>query len=172
MLPDAEHVIVMGHEEGHGNRFYLQKLDGGQARPFTPEGIKTMLGPISPDGKYVIGRSADDKWMFFPIDGGTPRPIPGLGVGTGGIDLGAGTEVPNAWSADGQSLYLHEHGPQELALFRLDLRTGQKKLWKKIRLPGPGTVAEPVVAADGRTYAYAYTTRTSDLYLLEGLRSK
>ena len=57
----------------------------------------------------------------------------------------------------------------EKSIVRIDLATGQRETIYGLRLshealfPGP-----PLLPADGRAYAYAYGTVTSDLYVLEG----
>jgi serine/threonine protein kinase/Tol biopolymer transport system component len=160
-LPDSQRVIVQCQEKGHGWRLYVQKAEGGDAKAITPEGIQT-LGPVSPDGASVVAQTEEGTWLFFPVESGTPRAVPGLRAPDG----------PRAWSADGRQLYLFQFQFPGVSLFRLDPRTGRKELWKEIRSPDPATtwISGVAVAGDGRTYAYTYITKASSLYLLEGLK--
>ena len=159
-LPDNRRVIVQCHERGHGTRLYVVDLAGGSPEAITPEGVE--LGVISPDGLLVLGQTEDGKWILYPVDGGTPRPVPSLD----------GSHKPNSWSPDGRTIYLHEHRVPNMALIRFDLRTGRGEFWKELQAPDPtaSVIDEVVVARDGRTYAYTYNTRVSSLYLLEGLK--
>ena len=99
------------------------------------------------------------------MDGGETRPVPGAAEG----------DLPVQWSADGRSLYVRS--PVELyspaRVFRLDLKTGKRTLWKEL-FPedSAGVVGTDVVrlTPDGKWYAYSYLRVLSDLYLVEGLR--
>jgi len=160
-LPDSKRVIVQCQEKGHEWRLHVWRLEGGDAKAITQEGIQ-HLGPVSPDGVFVMGQTEGGKWLLFPVEGGAPRDIPGLEAG----------DSPLAWGADGQTLYLLEEKTPNMALLRFDLRKGRRELWKELRTTDPATtkIGEVVVARDGRTYAYDYFTRVSSLYLLEGLK--
>jgi len=141
-------------------RLYVVDLSRGDPKAITPEGA--VLGLVSPDGRSVLARAEDRRWLLYPVEGGTPQPV-------SGIDS---TEGPSGWSADGRYLFLHKAKPPNAALFRLDLRTGRRELWKEIITSDPaGTqIGKVIMARDGHTYAYGYRTSVSDLYLLRGLR--
>ena len=57
-------------------------------------------------------------------------------------------------------------------IFRRDLATGRRELWKEVRPPDQtGLVyVRAVVSADGRAYAYSLARCLSSLYLVEGLK--
>lgn len=82
--------------------------------------MERFMIPVSPDGKFFIGSSAN-KDLIFPIEGGEPRPIPGLGEQDRVI----------RWSADARSLFVAQ-GSSPLKVFHLDLSTGRRELWKEI----------------------------------------
>ncbi|MFY9550351.1 MAG: protein kinase, partial [Thermoanaerobaculia bacterium] len=167
-FPDGKRLLLVGGERGRSlPRLFLQSLEGGKPRPISPEGVTPRIA-LSPDGKLVAAVGPDRKITLYPTDGGEPRPVPGAVEG----------DVPLQWSADGRSLYIEQR--LELSsparVFRLDLKTGERVLWKELFPEDSAGVigvepAYPVrVTRDGRAYAYTYYRLLSDLYLVEGLR--
>jgi Tol biopolymer transport system component len=171
-LPDGKRLVFTAREPGHGaDRLYVQAVDGGKPRALSPEGIggeiEGLRGGIavSPDGRLVAAVAPDRKIALYPVDGGEPHPVPGATVG----------ERPLQWSADGRSLYVSR--PRELFspahVFRLDIETGKRLLWKELRPEDPaGFVAAThvCITPDGKFYAYDYLSVLSDLYVAVGLR--
>jgi WD40 repeat protein len=97
--------------------------NGGRPRPITPEGVTYCR--VSPDGKLVAAGSADMSGVkLYTIDGGTARPIPGLQSGES-----------LAWSSDPNFLYVGQHSKSSIRVFRLNLLTGQRTLFKEIAVP-------------------------------------
>ena len=147
---------------------------GGLPRPVTPEGASYVpagagrgaafgMNPISPDGALIASCDANGGWFLYPADGSgvSPRPISGIGP----------HETMLRWAADGKSVFVRREGPPN-AVFRLDLSSGRKTLWKEF-LPaglGSGQVQGIVLTSDGKSYAYGYTRYHSDLFVLEGLK--
>ena len=164
-LPDGKRLVLVGREGKQGlDRLFVQGLDAGQPRPISPEGVGGAFA-VSPDGSLVAAQRLDGKIALYPVDGGETRPVPGAGEG----------DLPVQWSADGRSLYVRS--PVELyspaRVFRLDLKTGKRMLWKELFPEDPaGDVGTDVVrlTPDGKWYAYSYLRVLSDLYLVEGLR--
>jgi serine/threonine protein kinase len=161
-LPDGKHVIFIGRESGHNLRFYLQDVDGGSPRAVTPEGVGKIgyLIPVSPDGKSFIARSAD-KTVIFSTEGGEPRAIPGL----------TGADEVRRWTADGHSLFVQQN-TVPLKVFRLDLATGRRELWKEITPTDPAGILSInlLPTPDGRGYVYTIDRDLHDLYVAEGLK--
>jgi hypothetical protein len=93
---------------------------------------------------------------------GLPRLVPGV----------AETAWLRRWSADGHSLFLVEIEGRVIKVFRRDLASGRRELLKEITPADPAGVfgLRPVIAADGKSYAYNYWRYLSNLYLVEGLR--
>jgi hypothetical protein len=52
---------------------------------------------------------------------------------------------------------------------RLDPSTGQRQLWKQVAAPADD-VDQFQVTPDGKSYSHDYSTYSSDLYLVEGLK--
>ena len=61
-------MLIGGNEPGKSTRFYLQEIDASAARPVTPEG--TRDGWLSSDGKLVLARGPEGKYLIYPIAGG------------------------------------------------------------------------------------------------------
>jgi Tol biopolymer transport system component len=162
-FPEGGKFLFSGAEPGKGARLYVQDVQGGTPQPVTPEGINVLYFALSRDGKTVAAAAADEKSYLYPIGGGAPRAIPGMAAG----------EVPIVWGADGNTLFVYRPGELPAKVYRLDLTTGQKKLWHELMPPDPAGVeyVGPILPTpDGNAYVYGYRRLLSDLYLVEGLK--
>ena len=77
------------------------------------------------------------------------------------------------WSADGRSLYTHRGGELPAKIWRLELASGHKELFKEIMPADPagvGSIELIIVTPDGRTIVYNYRNNLSDLYIVGGLK--
>ncbi len=163
-LPDGKRIVFNGHETGKPPRVFVQDLDGGAARPVTPEGVTARL--VSPDGKFLLTQRPGQEFGLSPLEGGgaPPQPIRGLEP----------TDQPLRWTADGHSLFLSSSKDIFPArVYRLDLTTGGRELWKQFT-PGDATgitsVGAAAISADGKTIIFSYSHTLSDLYIADGLR--
>jgi Tol biopolymer transport system component len=163
-FPEGRRIWFNGQEPGRGIRCYVQSVDGGAPRPLLPEGIRGRL--VSPDGKLIaaVDRSGPDRKIVFFSEEGQPIALP--------HDLPPGTE-PSVFSTDSRFLFAFGWGQIPTPVYRLDLATGKKQLWKELA-PADRTGLEGTsivrLSADGRSYAYGYTRCLNDLYLVEGLK--
>jgi Tol biopolymer transport system component len=159
-LPDAEQLAVSGDEAGHAARCYVVNLSSGQARAITPEGL--VCGPISPDGRSIIGKANSGAMSVFPANGGTPRAL-------------AATKAnfnPVQWSEDGSSLYGYHVGEFPTKVYSFSLATGEEAPLRELKPESPAgvvTIAPVVVSRDGKSFAYSYNQTLSVLYLVSGL---
>jgi dipeptidyl aminopeptidase/acylaminoacyl peptidase len=153
----------LGNEPGNGVRLWVQDAEGGKARAITPEGVSATQWEISPDGKLVAAVGPDQRGYLYSVDGGEPRPIPGFPQG----DTAVG------WSSDGRSLFIYRPGELPAKIYRLDVATGQKQLWREL-MPadnaGVTDIGPILVTPDAKTYVYEYGRTLSDLYLVERLK--
>jgi len=162
-LPDGEHIIFAAQEPHHLMRSFVMDLSGGSLRPVTPEGVTFADYSVSPDGKFVATLDANDKVELFSLDGGNPRPIPGLEA----------EEIPFQWSEDSSSVYVFQKGDVPLKVFRVNINTG-----KRDRLPdispadatGVVTVGPVVSTHDASRFVYSYYQVISVLYVVSGLK--
>ena len=162
-FPDGKRILIAGIEPNHGLRLYVQDIDSDKFEAVSPEGTDGSAYALSPDGTAVAAMGPDAKPYFFPIPAGDPRPIKGLLPG----------EVPVVWSADGRFLYIYKGGELPAKVYRLEIASGNRTLWKQLMPPDPAGVefVGPVLPTpDGSSYVYGYRRLLSDLYLVEGLQ--
>jgi len=162
-LPDGTHFLFSGNEPNRGVRLYVQSRDGGKPQPISPEGINSTSFAISPDGRLVAGIGPDEKGYLYPVAGGDPRPIPGFAAGEDII----------GWGVDGRWLNVYQPGELPARVYRLEVATGQRTLWKQL-IPSDRAGVEHVgpilITNDGKTCVYGYHRTLSDLYLVEGMK--
>ncbi len=162
-FPEGKRILMAGTEPNHGLRLYVQDIDADKVEGVTPEGTNGFAFALSPDGRLIAAVGPDDKGYLFPVPAGDPQPIKGLQPG----------EVPVAWTADGRALYIYRGGELPAKVYRLELATGNRVLWKQLMPPDPAGVefVGPVLPTpDGKSYVYGYRRLLSDLYLVEGLQ--
>ena len=159
--PDGRRIGFTAREKDGTIGDYVVDVEGGKPRKFVNERI-TGGAALSPDGKSFAGMGPGGEPKIYSIDGGDPRPIPGLDPG----------DIPVQWSADGKTLYVTREGEIPKPVFRYDLATGKKALWKEI-VPADRTglvrIETLFVTRDGKHYAYSFNRVTaSDLYVVRG----
>jgi eukaryotic-like serine/threonine-protein kinase len=158
-LADGKSITINGIEPGHGVRCYLVNLEGGKPTPITPEGITGGL--VSNDGQYIIATNGPSA-AVYPIAGGPPHPIPGLGPGF----------IPLRWSEDSSAVYGYRPGRIPTQVYKVNLTTGQKNLIQDLEPEASVGVVliKPVaVTHDGSRFAYSYYQVRSVLYVVSGL---
>jgi eukaryotic-like serine/threonine-protein kinase len=162
-FPDGKHFVFSGNEPGKGVRLYIQDISGGKPKPISPEGVDAQSFPVSPDGQMIVGIGPDEKGYLFPAAGGDPKIVNGMEPG----------DVPINWSQDGHAIYLYRTGEVPAKVYRLDLATGKKTVWKQIAPLDPtgvSTIGPILMTPDGKTYVYGFHRTLGDLYLVEGLK--
>jgi hypothetical protein len=73
---------------------------------------------------------------------------------------------------DGRSLFVWKRD-LPARVYRIDLETGKRELWKELMPVDPGGVeriSNVVVTPDARSYAYTFSRLLSDLFVVEGLK--
>ena len=163
-MPDGRQFVFAGSASGHGVRCYIQDIDGGEPRPITPEGYRFGLAhkAVSPSGEWIAAE-ADGPPSLFPIEGGEEREIPGVEPRDDFV----------AWSADGRSIFLMADPEVPASVYRVDIATGKRSLWKTLAPADTVGVYElwsVQISGDEQSYCYSYGRNISDLYLVEGLR--
>jgi len=164
-LPDSRHVVMFGQAQGGMSRGYVQSIDGGPPRPFTPEGVRSArwwVLPVSPDGTRVVSLGRDAKQAVTRLSDGESTPIPGLQE----------DELIVKWAADGRGVLAARGGGQPWQVDRVDLATGQRTRVLEVRVPdGAGLrLSLLAITPDARHYVHSYSRLLTDLYLVQGLR--
>jgi Tol biopolymer transport system component len=162
-LPDGKHVVFPGRSGKGASHLYVQDLEGGPPRAFTPDGMPFAYFVVSPDGRSVAALGPDSKLAIYPVDGGAARPLAGAEARQGVVN----------WSADGGSLYVYRRFESPARIFKIDITTGRRELWKTI-VPvdraGLITIDNFVMTPDARAYAYSFQRVLTNLEVVEGLR--
>jgi Tol biopolymer transport system component len=165
-LPDGKRVLTCGTVENRRAQCFVVHVPDGQMRIVSPEGMRVerpVRPRVAPDGSAFAAVGPDGHAMLFPIDGGAPRPIPGIRDGETAIE----------WTADGRGLFVHQPTGVPRQVWRLDLATGQRTLWREIIPSDPAGVLanlEVLLTPDGRSYATVFYRMLSTLYVATGLR--
>jgi dipeptidyl aminopeptidase/acylaminoacyl peptidase len=162
-VSDGKRFVFSGNEAGRGVHYYVQDVSGGGPKAISPEGVAAQAFAVSPDGQNVAGIGPDQKAYLFPTTGGTPKLINGMEPG----------DIPITFSADGRSILLYSTGEVPAKVYRLDLGTGNKSVWKQIAPLDPtgvSTIGPILMTPDGKTYVYGFHRTVGDLYLVEGLK--
>ncbi|MEX0881195.1 MAG: protein kinase [Thermoanaerobaculia bacterium] len=162
-FPDGKRILLTASEAGRGVRLWV--LDSADAKPraLSPPGYRAPSRCVSPDGRFAAVVGPDQRRYLYPLSGGEPTPIPGVEA----------DETTMGWTPDGKSLYVYKRGTYPARIFRLELATSKRELWKELTPPDPAgisNVAPPAIADDGKTYAYSYNRILSDLFVAVGLK--
>ncbi len=162
-FPDGKRILFTGNEPGKGVKLYVYDLASGQSRPISEEGINGNAFVISTDGQLVAGIGPDQKSYLYPTAGGNPVLIPGLNPG----------EQPITWSADNTSIYVYQPGELPASVYRVDVHSGKRTLWKQLMPSDPAgveTIGPIIMTADAKMCVFGYHRMLADLYLVEGLK--
>jgi eukaryotic-like serine/threonine-protein kinase len=163
-FPEGKRILFSAAPHGRPPKLYVQEIDGGTPRPITPEGVE--IGPVSTDGKNVMGRGPGSKVFLYPVSGGPARPVPGVEPADQLI----------RWDADGKTVYLtRAEDSVSVSIYRFDPASGRRELWKKLGPADPTginsrTWDKVLLTPDGKVYAYDYMRDLSELYVVDGLK--
>jgi len=167
-FPDGKRLLVCGAEAGRAPRCYVQDVDG-QPRAVTPDNVGE--GIVAPDGRHFLARpggvnsrvrSTGEPPQLYSIDGGTPRPIPGL----------TAEDVPVRFASDGRSLIVTQN-KVPAPVTRVFLDTGRREPMFQIspeRTSGIVGISSLVVGNDPSAYAYSFYHFASRLFAVQGAR--
>ncbi len=170
-LPDGIRVLAVAREPSGWSSVSEMSFAGGAVRSIVAgwqigpalQNPRRLLSPVSPDGRFVATAMASGQVAILPLDGGAPRPLPGSGP----------NDYPIEWSPDGRDLYLFDPSTLPTRVFKVDVASGRRELWREI-LPidqvGVSGIQRVAVTPDGSAYAYSYQQVRSNLYLVKGLR--
>jgi DNA-binding winged helix-turn-helix (wHTH) protein len=162
LTPDASRVVFVGREKEHNMRVWIGDPQGGRPRPITPDGLIVTRDTMSPDGATLFAPCRPRLFCLFPLDGGAPRQLPTLEG-----------RVPTGWDASGKALFVRSDvGPARVRLERLDLASGARTPFRDFGPADPvgaAVVGRIFVSRDGRSFAFNYARKLSELYVLPRL---
>jgi len=158
-FPDSRSLFVCGKEQGKAPRCYKSPLDASSLEPVTPDSVDSGL--LRPDG-LAVAHESGRSWWIHPLDGGTPRPVPGLDTAT-----------VLRWSPDGAALWVATGTTLNTRVERVDAVTGRRSPLVTIEMPSDLPVYQIYsisLADDPRIYAYSTGSYTSLLFTIQGVR--
>jgi Tol biopolymer transport system component len=163
-MPDGKHVVFLASQGTAPLRGYIQNIDDGSRRVFTGEGVTTSSFaalPIAPDGSAAWLVDSDGQPYLFPVAGGERRALRGVLPGDNFV----------MWSPDGGVLYVSSESGAPQRIWRVDLSTGSRTLWKEVIPSQPAGVRLSMVAVtpDGRTVLHSYARLLTNLYVVAGV---
>jgi Tol biopolymer transport system component len=160
-------VVFSGTDGQKVTRLYVQDVAGGAPRAVTRDDVRLgRLGrPVSPDDQGVVAVGPDEIPAIYPLAGGEPLAVPGLGA----------LDVPLCWTPDGRALIVARYEESEDVVPRvewLEVKTGKTRPWSRLARAAPSGLmsARVLVTPDGESYAYGYLRAQIDLYLSSELR--
>jgi Tol biopolymer transport system component len=162
-MPDGRRIVFVGREAGKPNRVFIQSIDAGPPEPLTPEGAH---GPmiVSPESSAVIVKNEKGQLARYSVKGGAPTAVGGA----------LPRDEPLAWSPDGESIWVLNKDTKPAKIFRIELRSGRRSLWRDVPYPDPAAIdfesLRVVMSADGTKFVYGYQKHQSGLYVATGLR--
>jgi hypothetical protein len=163
--PTGRKVVFSGAEREGERRLYVQDVGGGPPRPVTPVGVELLkIGrPVSPDGTRVVAAGPDGIPVLYPLAGGDPVAVPGLGE----------EDVPLCFTPDGRELFVARYEEAPPLVERIEIATGKTRPWTgmpRARRSGVSAQYGVLVTPDGASYAYSYLREMGDLFLMKGVR--
>jgi Tol biopolymer transport system component/predicted Ser/Thr protein kinase len=162
-FPDGKRLLLSGNEPGRGSRLFIQDVAGGKPRAITPELVTMLFSAISPDGRSIVATSTDGRLAIYPAEPGPPQPVPGVEP----------QDVHLRWTDDGHAIFVYRPSPPPLRVEKVDIRTGNRTLWKELRPPDPSGVEQMgpvIITPDEKSYVYSYRRGLDELYLATGMR--
>jgi Tol biopolymer transport system component len=163
-FPDSQRVLFAAGEPGHGTRLWTQTVfPAGAPHAFTGEGVSLQGSSLSPDGKLVAATGPDGALNFYPVDGGTPRAIPGLEK----------SDDFMGWSTDGKQIFVDTSNHLPAVVYKVDIASGRREKWQEFTPPdraGVFSLDSGLTTPDGRSGVYSFRRSVSILQMMEGLR--
>jgi Tol biopolymer transport system component/predicted Ser/Thr protein kinase len=163
-FPGGERILSAASEPGRGVRLYVQDIRGSKPRAVTPEGVNMTPGKvISPDGRIIAAFAPDRRIMLYPTEPGEPTVAPGI----------LPDETPVRWTGDGRAIWVFRPNEVPTKVYRVDMSTGERSLWKELTPPDPAgvlTMGPILMTPDGKSYVYSYRRTLDELFLVEGLK--
>ena len=164
--PDGHTLLFAANEKGHPYHWYLVDRAGGEPRKVGPDGYGVVMGglsPMAPDGARMILYNFKHFYLQS-FAGGEPQLIQGINP----------NEAVVRWTRDGKGVYLRTRGNGlSMTITLLNLATGARKPVLAFTLPDPAGFQffrSVHMTPDARTFAFTYSRKLSELYVVDGVR--
>jgi DNA-binding winged helix-turn-helix (wHTH) protein len=160
-VDEGRRVVFLAREPGRPPRVFVGSPDGGRARPVTPEGRVTRPELVAPDGGLLSTCGEHGVPCVYRLDA-EPLTVRGL--------------------EGRQALAVHPSGDLRvqargarfpMKVERLEPARGARTAFAVLAPPdrvGAGGVSRLVVSGDGKSFAYTFSRRLSELYLVPRVR--
>ncbi len=174
LSPDGKSVIVQTQDSP--SQLKLLTTGAGEAKDLTKDNINHSWSHWFPDGKRILFSGNEPakgvRLYVYDLASGKSQPITPEGVNGTAFVISPG-EQPVTFSTDGGSLYIYQPGELPARVDRLDVRTGQRKLWRQLIPSDPAgveTIGPILMTPDAKTCVFGYHRMLADLYLVDGLK--
>jgi hypothetical protein len=156
---DGSGIVFAGVESGRRARTYRVRLAGEAPVAITPEGIAGTL--LSPDGSQLVVRADDGRPALFDVGTGRTRELAGA----------LPAERVLGWDATGRAVYVCVVGAGPVQVFRLEVAGARRHpVLQLTPSDRTGVISGVIVTPDGRFAVYNVHRRTSELFVVTGLR--
>jgi eukaryotic-like serine/threonine-protein kinase len=159
---DSRRLLFTGKVPGQAPRFFVIDSMTGSKQPIALDGAAFVVD-VSPDSRRALALRTDGTWALYPLGGGAPVPIAGVGP----------SHTSYLKFVDDRTVFVVGNQELPLQVYRLDLATGEKKLVRSFEpsdRAGVSYVRNAVLSDDGSAYAYSYRRWLSNLFVATGLK--
>jgi hypothetical protein len=159
---DSKRIIIGGYKSKQTTRWWIYEISTGKVTPLTPEGVFGPVPLISRDEMSVLASAKDGGYCFYSLNGEPLQKATTL----------ENTDLPRQWTSDGNGVFVVRSQQIPIEIWRVELESGKRTLFKEITPPDPSGIAgglNVLITPDGKSYAYTYRRVLSDLYLAPGL---
>jgi hypothetical protein len=161
-LHDGKRVLLLARraEDKHLG-LYLTRVEGGAPSLVSKAALGIGRFELSRDDGVVAACDLDDILTLYPLDGGSPVPLPRVGKGS----------EPITWTPDGQ-LWIRRPEAEVAHIVRYDIHSEQaieERTVSPADVAGVSGIDSIYLTPDGRDVALSYTKDLGGLYLLKGL---
>ena len=155
---DSTRVLLVANEEGHDVRVWSPGPRGRRSQAPDAGRARRRAEP----GGDVVRHLHEDGLGLQPLTGGAVRKLPSI----------LGTDDVLRFTEDSRFLIVRARDDQPARLFKIDLRSGERRAWKEI---GPsqgmtGRVGSVEITDDGNAYVYNHRDPLDTLYVATGVK--
>ena len=160
-VTNGQRVVFVGRERNRPPRVFVGAPSGGPARPLTPESRVTRPELVAPDGRFLSTCGETGVPCVYALDA---QPFSARGLENRQV---------LAMHPSGDLLVQERGGRYPLRVERVQPATGTRSPFAVLAPPelvGAGPVSRLVTSGDGRSFAYTFSRRLSELYLVPRVR--